>query len=118
MKAHEASEKVATVLRDAARALRQVTRERDVLAEKMAHVERRQEAIKVAEAMQAKGVNADRAHDDLVAELEKAAQEGRLGTIREAIELVGPDMTRSVSLDDRDHSTTGNALEQYLMGDG
>ena len=117
MNAREASEKVATVLRDAAHAIRQVTRERDVLAEKVAHIERRQEAIKVAEAMQEKGVNTDRAHDDLVAELEKAATEGRLSTIREAVELVGPDMTRSVSLDDRDHST-GNALEQYLMGDG
>ena len=110
------SEKVASVLLDAAHALRQVTKERDVLAEKMAHIERRQEAIKVADAMQDKGVNSDRRRDELIGELEKAADDGRLTAIREAVELVGQDMTRNVSLDDRDHAQ-GNALEQFLMGD-
>ncbi len=111
------TEKVASVLKSAAHAIRHVTKERDELREKLAHIERRQRAVKVASDMHDKGVNRDTRFEELVEDCEKAAADGRLDTISEALELVGPDMGRSVSLDDRDHGDA-NALEQFLLGDG
>lgn len=111
--------KIAKVLVDTKNALLAVTDERDKLAAKCAAFERRAEAEKVASAMHAKGLHLDTDQDDLIADLEKAAEEGRLATIQEAVEMVGPNMglTGTVTSDEEYRGGGSNAFESFLLGD-
>lgn len=110
--------KVAEVLADAAAVIRQVTQERDEAVSKLAHIEQRREVEKLAAQMQAKGLTSEPT-EYVIENLEKAAQEGRLSNLREAVDLVAPDMWSKFahpSDDRRDHVGVGNDLERYLEG--
>jgi hypothetical protein len=113
------SEKIAKVLTDARNALVSVTEERDKLAERCALLERRAEAEKIAAAMHEKGVHLDVEREDLVADLEKAAESGRLPVLEEALTMVGPNMgiTGTLTSDEELRGSGGNALESFLLGD-
>ena len=116
-------EKVAQVLRDAGTAMRAVATERDEAVDKLAEAnaklaayERRTMAEKVAAQMHHKGINTDVEFSDLVSDLEKAASEGKLGTIENAVEMVGPDMSlKTASIHDSPRAS-GNAFEAFLLG--
>ena len=119
------NQKVAQVLSDAATALRKVAGERDIIQAKntelnikVAAYERRVQAEKVAAQMHQKGLNTDVDFQSLVSDLEKKAAEGKLATIEEAVDMVGPDMgMKTASLND--HSLTGageSDFERYLFG--
>lgn len=110
--------KVAEVLADAAAVIRQVTQERDEAVSKLASVERRQEVEKLAAQMKEKGLSSDPT-EHLIENLEKAASEGRLDKLKDAVELVAPDMWSkfaSPSDDRRDLGGAGTDLERYLEG--
>lgn len=118
-------QKVAKVLNDSANLVRTVTGERDQALSKVAELqlkvaayERRVHAEKVAAMMHQKGINTDQEFPSLVADLEKAAQEGKLPTIEEAVEMVGPDMSfKTASIHDTTPVGTGESdLERFLVG--
>jgi DNA anti-recombination protein RmuC len=119
-------QKVAQLLGDTSQALRQVTSERDdalhkaAAAEtKLATIERRLEAEKVAARMHQKGLELDTDLNDLADHLEKAAQEGKLGEIQRAVEMVGPNMSiaKTAHVNDDQPAGGGNSdLVRYLVG--
>ena len=111
------SKKVAQVLLDASTALRSVTSERDALAIKVAAMERREEARKLAFVMHDKGVRADTPFDELVQDLEKEAESGRFPVIQEAVELVGPNMGLAQTLSDDVAGGGQSAFESYILGE-
>lgn len=118
-------EKVAKVLNDSAHLVRAVVSERDgALAKvaelqlKVASYERRTHAEKVAAMMHQKGINTDTEFPSLVTDLEKAAQEGKLDTIEEAVEMVAPDMSfKTASINDTTPVGAGESdFERFLIG--
>lgn len=108
-------QKIAEVLADAAATIRQVTQERDAAVEKLAALELRQDVEKLASAMLEKGIS-DAPKEVLIEQLEKAASEGRLDRLRDAVNLVGPDMWSKLAspTDDRRHPGGVSDLESYL----
>jgi hypothetical protein len=117
--------KVAQVLADSAVAMRQLQNERNAalvknaeLQMKVARYERRVQAEKVAAMMHQKGINMDTEFPSLVADLEKAAQEGKLPTIEEAVDMVGPDMSfKTASIHDTPVGAgSEDDLTRYLLG--
>ena len=110
--------KVAQVLADAQQVILSVTDERDKLASKLSELETRREAEKVAAALHEKGMRLDTEYGVLVQELEKAASDGRLPVIQEAVDMVAPNMgIRATSLtNDEVTAGGGSALESYLVG--
>lgn len=107
--------KAAQVLADAAAVIRQVTTERDDALAKLASIEQQQEAEKVASVMREKGLG----NEDQIREvIEKAASQGRMAVLKEAVDLAGPDMwkkTAQLSDDRRGTTGTGSDLENYLL---
>jgi hypothetical protein len=112
-------EKVAKVLADAGVMLRSVASERDKLAAKCAFLERHFEAQKLASVMHTKGLNRDVEYEALVSSLEKAAEEGRLPIIQEAVEMVGPNMGSFGTLAGEDGATGGGSdnFTSFILGD-
>jgi hypothetical protein len=109
--------KVAQVLKDAQEALICVTQERDKLAEENSVMKTRMEAEKLASIMHQKGCRRDVEHDALVSELEKAAMEGRLPVIQEAVDMVAPNMGLTGTLVSDDVPGGGlSALEGFIVG--
>lgn len=114
--------KIAEVLSEAASQLRTITAERDALSAKLAHIERRSEATKVAQAMQDKGLTSEPI-DHLVENLEKMAADGKLQNLADAVDLVGPDMWSKVAQTTNDiprglsMGSGMNDLERYLSGE-
>jgi hypothetical protein len=117
--------KTAQVLLDSARLVRTLTNERDAALAKVAEAQlkeaayiRRTQAEKVAMQMHQKGINTDIEFPSLVSSLEKAAEEGRLATIEEAVDMVGPDMSfKTASIHDTPMGgAAGMDLERYLLG--
>ena|ERR1019366_3673238 len=108
-------EKISEVLAASAAALRSITAERDAYAVKIAAYERHQEAEKVATEMHAKGIS-NEPIEQLIVNLEKMAEEGKLGSLRDAVNLVGPDMGQKFAQLTSDDKTYGgtNELERYL----
>lgn len=96
----------------------EVTRERDALKMKLAQVRTRLECEKVAAQMHEKGINTDQDFTDLVDDLEKAAYDGRLPIIKEAVKMQAPNMgTKIASINNDETSEVGSShLEQYLVG--
>jgi len=111
--------KVARVLADSAQALRSVSAERDKLASENYQMKRHFEAQKLAGAMHAKGINLDVDTDTLVSNLEKAAEDGRLPAIQEAVEMVAPNMgitgTGTITSDEAFRGGS-NSLESFILG--
>jgi len=99
--------------------LQQLCGERDEALAKVAMMERRQAAEKVASAMHDKGIEADIPLDTLIDRMEKAAERGELGEIERAVDMVGPDMgTKIASLANDDHRISGGGsdLERFIVG--
>ena len=82
-------------------------------------MERRGEAAKLASVMHDKGIRMDTDFGDLVLELEKAAEDGRLPIIKEAVEMVAPNMGgMNGSLVSDERSGNGStSFESYILGD-
>jgi len=101
-------------------ALRGLAAERDFWKKEAQVRIRRDEAEKVAHAMQDKGIEMDTPFDVLVERMEKAAEQGKLGEIERAVDYVGPDMGRKfaqLTNDDRVAAGPGaDPLTQYLVG--
>lgn len=111
------SDKIAEVLKDASAALLNVTSERDKLASQVSELLLQREVEKLASDMHEKGVRTDTAFDALVEDLQKAASEGRLDVIKEAVQLMAPDMGHSVSLREGAEGGSGaSAFENYILG--
>lgn len=117
--------KEAQVLAAARDALIKVASERDVAVErankldiKLASVRQRLECEKVAAQMHEKGINADQDFAELVDDLEKAAGEGRLPVIQEAVKMSAPQMGAKIaSINNDETSVAGeDQLTQYLVG--
>lgn len=100
--------------------LRKLASERDFWKKEAQVRIRRDEAEKVAHAMQDKGIEMDTPFDVLVERMEKAAEQGKLGEIERAVDYVGPDMGRKFAqLTNDDRVTAGpgaDPLTQYLVG--
>ena len=82
-------------------------------------VRTRLECEKVAAQMHEKGINTDQDFTDLVDDLEKAAGEGRLPVIQEAVKMTAPNMGTKIAHTNNDDETAGlgsTQLEQYLVG--
>ncbi len=119
-------QKEAQVLIAARDALIKVASERDEaiveneqLKSKLAMVRTRLECEKVAAQMHEKGINTDQDFTDLVDDLEKAAGEGRLPVIQEAVKMTAPNMGTKIAHINNDDETAGmgsTQLEQYLVG--
>ncbi len=110
------SQKIAQVLEDTRTVLLSVTDERDKLAARCAAMETRFEAEKLAFTMHDKGLELDTPIEDLVASLEKRAADGSLDTIKEAVDMVAPNMGLTSSVTDEPRGGGGSALENYVLG--
>lgn len=98
--------------------LRKLASERDFWKEEALSRMHREEATKVAAEMHEKGINVEMGFPELVADLEKAASQGKLATIAQAVSYVGPDMSAKIAaLTDRGTGEGGglNKLEAFIM---
>ena len=117
-------EKIAQVLADSRDALRLLSAERDELKEKLAEatnqlgeVRTRLEAEKLAAEMVEKGLKSSDEFTGLVDEIEKAAHDGRLPVLQEAVKLAAADMGAHFTINQDEASGSGlTELEQYLVG--
>lgn len=113
------STKLAQVLHDAQEAIRSVTAERDAATQKLAQLERRRDAEKLAFDMHAKGVNLDKDFGDLADELEKSAEAGELPIIQRAVDMMAPNMglsTATLNNDETKVASGGTDFERYIFG--
>ena len=113
------AEQVQSVIGQVPGVLRKLASERDFWRDKAMAGMQRDEAEKVAHAMHEKGISADVDFKDLVAQLEKAAEAGRLEKIAEAVDLVGPNMGQkiaSLSGDDGPAQGGSSQFEQFILG--
>lgn len=113
----QSSIKMAQVIRDTRNTLLSVTAERDKLAQENAAYKRREQATKVASTLHSKGLELDTEFPDLVERLEKEAAAGRLSTIAQAAEMIGPRMTIGFTNSDMVTGEGTDALTRYLVGD-
>lgn len=112
------SDKIAQVLSDTQQVLLSVVSERDKLAAEVSTLRTHAEAEKLASVMHEKGIHADTTHEQLVEDLEKAASEGRFSVIKEAVDMMAPNMGLTASLRNDDGGGTGaSQLENFLLGD-
>ena len=114
------SEQVQEVLSAVPAALNKLASERDYWKNEAISRMRRDDAEKVASAMHEKGINADTDFSALVQQLEKAAEQGKLPQIAEAVDMVGPDMGQKIaSLAGEGGSAgmqDGSDLVRFLLG--
>jgi len=117
--------KEAQVLAAARDALIKVASERDTALQRANHAETKLASVhqrltceKVAAQMHEKGINADQDFTDLVDDLEKAASEGRLPVIEEAVKMSAPQMGTKIASINNDETSMagGDQLTQYLVG--
>jgi hypothetical protein len=109
--------KVAQVLEDTQRALLELAKERDKYAAENAALKTRAEAEKLATVMHSKGCRLDVEHGELVSELEKAAEDGRLPVLQEAVDMVAPNMGLAGPITSDDVPGGGTtSLEGYIIG--
>jgi len=118
-----ASNKIASVLEDAANTIRVVAAERDEAVSKLAAIEIERRSEKLAKAMLDKGVTEDSSRD-LVDSLVKKAQVsmGDFEDLERSVALIGPEMGRKLgqvgSTNDHVSNAQGGTspLESYLLG--
>ena len=113
------NEKISQVLQEAPGVIRALVNENAGLRTKVANMERRQDAEKLADAMHTKGLELDKTAEELTESLEKAASQGKFETIRAAVDMVGPDMgskLASIANNDGQGMTVGSDLERFLVG--
>lgn len=113
------NEQISAALSEVPGVIRGLVEENAGLREKVAHMQRKEAASELAETMHAKGLELDVGLEDLTARLEKAAEQGKLETYREAVALSGPDMgskLASLSSSDGNNAAAGSALERFIVG--
>jgi hypothetical protein len=113
-------EKIAQVLSEVPGALRKLAEERDAALMKLASIQKRQGAEKLAAAMHKKGLDTDTEFTALADRLEKAASEGKFQRIHDAVELVGPDMGTKIAQlsNDETRAVSGTSdFERFIYGD-
>jgi hypothetical protein len=112
----------AEVLQDAAALIRSQSATISELQEKLASRERQDRVVKLAAAMHAKGVNLDVPVETLIDRLEKTAAAGKLETVEQAVDFIGPDMGEKLAQlnnhDERGASSGSSALEQFIIAGG
>jgi hypothetical protein len=115
------NEQRAQVIADAANTLRAQQAYIGELEDKLASVQRRDRVEKLAATMHSKGLELDVSATDLADTLEKAAVAGKLETVEQAVDLVGPDMGRKLaSINEEVGAGSGaasSALESFIVGD-
>jgi hypothetical protein len=117
-------QKTAQVLADAGHVLRKVASERDFFMQKCAELTEqntavlaRLEAEKLAAEAHEAGYYSDRSFPDLVDYFEKAAQEGRLPIIKEAMQAQPPSMGGQFAISNDESQSSGvSELERFLVG--
>ena len=109
---------LARIMNDGAVALVSMANERDCALQKLATLERRVEAEKLASSMHEKGVKLDQTHGELSAYIEKEARKGRLDTIKDAVDMLVPNMgIKTASLTSDEHHAVGlHPFEQHILG--
>ncbi len=115
------SEQLQHVLEVVPGTLRSLASERDYWRKEAQARMQRDEATKVAQAMHEKGINSDTPIADLVGQLEKAAEAGKLEMIAASVEMAGPDMGSKIASLTGDGSTrasdgSGNEFERFILG--
>jgi|SRR5580700_9680842 hypothetical protein len=112
----------AEVLTDAAALIRAQDATISELTEKLAAKERRERVEKLAAAMHTKGVNLDVPVETLIDRLEKTAAAGKLETVEQAVDFIGPDMGEKLAQlnnhDERGASSGSSAFEQFIIAGG
>lgn len=110
------NEKSASVLKNASVAIRALSATCSDLQKKLAHYELQDQSRKVAAQMLEKGLS-DESLDKLAGRLAQAP--GQLGSLEQAVALIGPNMGKVAHVL-RDGPSTGGAvvsdLELYLLG--
>lgn len=112
-------EQISEVLSEAPGVIRALVSENETLRAKVAHMERRDQAEKLAEAMHEKGLELDVTHEALTDRIEKIAEQGKLESFQQAVDLVGPDMgskMAQLSNNDGQHAAVGSDFERFLVG--
>lgn len=115
------NDKISQVLFDTQQVLKSVVSERDQAISKLAKIERRIEAEKLAYQMHSKGLDLDTELPALADHLEKEADQGRLAVIKQAVDMVGPNMGFKTAHLNSDEAVAGEGggtdFERYLVGD-
>ena len=101
--------------------LRSLAAERDYWRKEAQARMLREDAEKVAHAMHEKGINSDVPINSLIETLEKAAAQGKLEKIADAVDMVGPDMGLKIASLTNDESSVAsgvvqNELERFIVG--
>jgi len=115
------SREVYEVLSQVPGVIRSLVEERDFWRKEAESRMLRDEAEKVANAMREKGISTDVPYEVLVEQLEKAASQGKLERIAEAVDLVGPNMGQkiaNISNDDSHDHVGATDLERFILGGG
>ena len=113
---------IAEVMRDAATTLRTQQAIIDEQAEKIASMERRDRVEKLASDMHRKGIGLDKGVDELADSLEKAAAAGKLESIEQAVDFVGPDMGEKIGQagfnpnQDASGASGSSDFERFIVG--
>lgn len=111
-------EQIRELVAEAPGMIRKLASERDEYKSRCEELERHEAATKVASEMHRKGISTDLDHVTLTANLEKAAEQGKLDEIRAAVDMVGPDMGMKMAqlVNDEQRSATGSSdFERYLL---
>jgi hypothetical protein len=112
------NEQVAELLSDASQTIREQNTELQALREKVAGMELKERAEKIASSLHEKGSRLDTPREELVAELEKEAAAGHLDAIEKAVELIGPDMWKHARAGNPNSDAgggTGSPFETYIL---
>lgn len=114
-------EQVHQVLSEAPGVIRALVNENAGLRDKVASMERRDRAEKLAEAMHSKGLNLEVPIDELTQSLEKQADQGKLDVLEKAVELRPEDMGVKIGHAGFNPTTdgqqaTGTDFERYIVG--
>jgi len=109
------------VLREGASTIRKQASYIEQLEEKLASVQRRDNAEKLAYAMHRKGIDTDVPVEQLAERLEKLAEQDsdRFKNYQDAVELIGPDMgTKIAQLDNSEERSAigGSDFERFIVG--
>lgn len=112
------NQKVAQVLSDVPGTLRKLAERNKELEEKVAHYELRTRVEKLASEMHRKNIHSDVALEDLADNLEKAASEGKLDAIEQAVGMVAPDMGHKLAqlTSDERGTSSSSDLERFIVG--
>jgi hypothetical protein len=109
--------KVAEVLSQVGPTLRAQREEIASLTEKLAHYQKRDRAMKIANDMQAKNMNPDTSFEDKVDSL-MAEDNGRLNVLEEAVNLSAPQVKLAALSDHPSNATDAeDAFAAVIMGD-